>query len=143
MLCICATEVVVEDGKERGRVDRQRCRAGSFGGMSATLKTVTATTYGLTSASVCAAFWMKIADEDGPSGIVASRYQKTILESGVANRLLFFFYTAVLYFMPSEETKVRSLFVLTPSALTRIPQERILKAVELGRVRSNLHRITT
>jgi len=36
MLRVRATEVVVEDGEERGRMDRQRCRAGSFAGGSAT-----------------------------------------------------------------------------------------------------------
>lgn len=30
MLGVCATKVVVEDGEERGRVDRQRYRAGTF-----------------------------------------------------------------------------------------------------------------
>lgn len=34
VLCVCATEVVVEDGEQRGRVDRERCRAGSVAGVS-------------------------------------------------------------------------------------------------------------
>lgn len=72
VLRVRATEVVVEDGEERGRMDRQRCRAGSFAGGSATAGTQTAGTYGLASASPR---WMKIADEVGPSGIVASTDQ--------------------------------------------------------------------
>ena len=72
VLCVCATEIVVEDGEKRGRVDRQRCRAGSVAGASATSETATTTTYGLTSAPC----WTKIADEVGPNGIVASSDQK-------------------------------------------------------------------
>ena len=75
VLCVCATEVVVEDGEQRGRMDCERCRARTFGCERWTSRT-TRTTYGLTSASVCDAFWMKIADEGGPSGIVASNDQK-------------------------------------------------------------------
>lgn len=54
-----------------------------------------------------------------------------------------FFFSTLQYSMPSEETKVRSSLVLTASALIRIPQERVLKVVEFGRVRPPLRRTTT
>lgn len=76
VLCVCATEVVVKDGEEGGRVDRERCRAGSFRGGSGTSSRVRRSTYGLRSAGVCDPCCMKIADELGPNGIVASTDQK-------------------------------------------------------------------
>lgn len=105
-------------------------------GVSATLETTTATTYGVTSAGVCDAFWMKIADEDGPSGIVASSYQKRYSRAELQ--------LPVVFSTPCLPTRQRSVLSRphTPSAHTHL-QERILKVVELGRVRSPLHRTTS
>lgn len=92
VLPVCATKIVIEDGKQGRGVDRQRRRAWSDRNFSVNnIRCYDSSTYGVAPWLACDVFWMQIADETGMVNIF-----------GVGIPC---FFSVVV--MPSEETKVR------------------------------------
>ena len=122
VLCVCATEVVVEDGEQRGRVDRERCRAGSVAGVSGVGDGDDDLRVDIGA----------VLDEDRRRGR-AQRHRRVQCSKATAELQSSLFFTHALR---------RDKRPFSPSSLlprSQIPQERILKVVEFSRVRCPLH----